>query len=268
MKQPKGLIAFVALITIFALPALACGTSDISNLFATETPTPTQTFTPSPTSTPSATPTQTQTPSPTPVPTGVDTTKQADGTTLFTDYDNKYQIALPTGWFVIPLSADDIADILKEMAEENPDLQDSAKAFQQLDPDVIRVIAVSEESKYIYKGFSTNLTITAIREEFLATVPIAFFTGAMESQLESGGATIIHSEEFLITNANGVEIGIVEFKQKALTATGVKIPVQARMLVFQVQGAMINVQLATPQQFAAELLPLLDAVVDSIKLLK
>lgn len=268
MKQNKELVTFTALITILALPALACGASDISNLFATETPTPTQTFTPSPTFTPSATPTRTQTPSPTPAPTGVDTAEQADGTTLFIDYDNKYQIALPAAWFILPLSSEDITEILNNMSQKNPDLQESAKAFQQLDPDVIRVIAISEESKYVHKGFATNLSVTSLKDTFLATVPIAFFTGTMESQLEEGGATIIHGEDIVITNANGVEIGIVEFKQNAPTANGANIAVQSRVLVFQVKGAMINIQLATPQQFAAELLPLLDAVADSIKLLK
>lgn len=268
MKHNKGLITFTALVTILVLPAFACGTSDISNLFATDTPTPTQTFTPSPTFTPSATPTKTQTPSPTPAPTGVDTVEQTNGATLFIDYDNKYQVALPTGWFVLPLSSEDITEILNNVSEENPDLRETAEAFRNLDPDVIRVIAISEESKYVHRGFATNLTVTALKDELLATVPIAFFTGVMESELESRGATIVHGEDIVITNANGVEIGIVEFKQNAPTSTGANVAVQSRTLIFQVKGAMISIQLATPQQFAAELLPLLDAVADSIKLLK
>lgn len=270
MKQSKKWIAFTALITTLALPALACGTSDISNIFATETPTPTQTFTPSPTFTPSATPTatQTQTPSPTPAPSGVDTKEQTDGTTLFTDYDNHFQIALPSGWFVLPLSSDDIGDIMENMAEENPDLKDSAQAFKQLDPDVIRVIAVPEETKYIQKGFATNLIVMALKDKLLSSMPVAFVTGALESQLETNGATIIHNDEIVLTNANGVEIGIIEFKQTAQTATGAKVVVQSRALVFLVEEAMINIQLAAPQQSAKELMPLLDAIADSIKILK
>ena len=270
MKQSKKLIAFTALILTLALPALACGTSDITNLFATETPTPTQTFTPSPTSTPSATPTatQTQTPSPTPVPTGVEIKEQTDGTTLFTDYDNHFQIALPSGWFVLPLSSDDINKMMDNMAKKNPDLKDTADAFKQLDPDVIRIIAVPEETKYIQKGFATNLTVMALKDKLLSSMPVAFVTGALESQLETNGAKVIHGDEVVITNANGVEIGIIEFKQTAQTATGAKVAAQARLLVFQVKDALINIQLTMPQQFTGELSPLLDAVADSIKILK
>ncbi len=268
MKQSKKWIAFTALIMTLALPALACGTSDITNLFATETPTPTQTFTPSPTSTPSPTPTQTQTPSPTPVPTGVDIKEQANGSTLFIDYDNHFQVALPGGWFVLPLSSDDINKLMDKMAEQNPDLKDTADAFKRLDPDVIRVIAINEDSKYISQGFSSNITITAIEDKMLSSLPIPFVTGALEGQLEQQGAKIIEQTELTATSKSGVEVGLMEFKQTAPTSTGAKIKAQARVLVFQVNGKLIMIQLTTMEKHAEELFPMMEDIAASIEIIK
>lgn len=265
MKR-KGLPGFTVFVLALSLAGISCGFSDVANIFATETPTPTQTFTPSPTVTPSATPTQT--PSPTPVPTGVETREGSGGATVFIDYDNNFQLTLPTDWFIIPLSAEDITDILNSMAEENPELKESADAFKNLDPDVIRLIALNKDSKYIVKGFSTNLTITAVKDEFLSGLPVAFITGSMEAEMEKNGVKIIEVEELVLTSDSGVEIGVMEFIQDAPTATGGTISVQSRMLVFQTGETLIMVQLVTPKEFAVELFPIMGEIAQSVKLLK
>src|SRR6266508_6408975 len=103
MNRNKVVQRFSILIVIVTFAILSCsGVADISNLFATETPTPTNTFTPTSTFTPSPTPAPTQTPSPTPLPTGINIEEQSDGSTLFIDYDNKYQLVLPSDWLIIP----------------------------------------------------------------------------------------------------------------------------------------------------------------------
>ncbi len=262
----KGLFGFTVFVLCLSLAGMSCGFSDVSTFFATETPTPTQTFTPSPTPTPSATPTQTQ--SPTPAPTGVETHEGSGGTTVFIDYDNKFQLTLPSDWFIIPLSAKDITEILNSMAEENPELKASADAFKNLDPDVIRVIAVNKDSKYMVKGFSSNLTITAVKDKFLAGLPVSFVTGFLEEEMEKNGVTIVEMDELVITSASGVEIGVMEFIQDTPTATGGTISAQSHMLVFQTSGALIMVQLVTPKEFAGELFPIMDDIAESITLLK
>jgi hypothetical protein len=201
-------------------------------------------------------------------PTGVETQEQSDGSTVFTDYDNKFEITLPAGWFILPLSAEDIGDIMDRASTENPDLQKAVEAFKQLNPDVIRVIAINEDSKFIYRDFSTNLSVTALQNELLSQMPVAFVTGVLESQLEKGGATIVPVENLVITNSNGVEIGLLEFKQSAPTTSGATITAQSRVLVFQTGHALINIQLATPEQFTGELFPVLDEIAASIKVLE
>lgn len=263
----RSLSGLFALITAVMLTLASCQGGGFG-FFATDTPTPTLTFTPTPTFTPSPTPTPTQTPSPTPVPAGVEILDQSDGSTVFIDYDNNYEITLPADWFILPLSAEDIGEIMSEAESQNPDLQQAVEAFKKLDPDIIRVIAINKDSKYIYREFSSNISVTALKDELLSAMPVVFVTGVLESQLEKGGATIIQVDDLSITNSNGVEVGLLEFKQTAPTASGAVITAQSKVLVFQAGGALINIQIAVPEQFAGELFPVMDAIAESIKVLK
>jgi hypothetical protein len=269
MKQKNNIRALVFFIAL-ALATLACQGGAGFNFFATETPTPTLTFTPSPTYTPSPTATQTPTatPSPTSLPTGAITEEQADGSTLFIDYDNHFQFNIPDTWFVIPLSSDDISTMINDLSEKNPQFKDIAAAFAQLDPDVIRVIAVNEDTKYITNGFATNLTVTAVEDKLMASMPLNMVTGVLEESMKQAGATIISNEELAIDNVNGVEIGFLEFQQTAPTATGATVQAQCKMLIFNSDGKLIMIQLTTPKQFAGEVLPVLDQIVDTVKLLE
>jgi hypothetical protein len=202
------------------------------------------------------------------LPTGVETETLPDGATLFTDYDNQYQLTLPKDWFVIPLSAGDIAEILDELAGENPAIKESAETFKNLDPNVIRVMSMHKSSRYIFNGFSTNLSITALEDKFLSVLPLDFVIGALEETMTQQGATLLSSGNLAAANANGVEVGFFEFQQNAPTATGARIPVSSRVVLFQSAEKLIMVQLATPQQFAQDLLPVMDGIMDSIKLIK
>jgi len=258
---------FVAILT---LTILSCsGASGISRLFGTETPTPTNTYTPSPTFTPSptATATETQTPLPTALPVGVKTEEQADGSTLLIDYDNQYQLTIPDGWAAIPLSAEDLADAINKLSEKNPAFKDLAETFKKLDPNIIRVIAVNTDTEYTADGFATNMTITAIQDKILSTMPLDFVTGALEEAMKQQGAIVLATENPAKTNANGVEVGTFDFEQTTPTAAGANVQVRSKVLVFQSKGKVIMVQLATPRRFGDQLVPALDGVYDSISLL-
>lgn len=268
MNANKSIQKFSIFIAILTLTILSCQSVGGFNPFATATPTPTLTFTPSLTPTPSQTPTQTPTPSPVPLPTGVTMEKQSDGSTLFVDYDNQYQLNIPKNWFVIPLSSDDIKNILKELAKKNSALKDTAELFAQLDPDVIRVVAINEDKKYISNGYATNITITAIEDKLLSSMPLNFVTGAMEESLKQQGATLIPIQESVVKNVHNVEIGVFEYQQKSPTASGASVQVHAKALVFQVKGKLIMIQLAIPKQLAKEVLPVMDQIKDTVQLVE
>jgi hypothetical protein len=57
-------------------------------------------------------------------------------------------------------------------------------------------------------------------------------------------------------------------KQTTPTATGAKVPIQIKSLIFKGGGKLIMVQAGTPVQFAKEVLPVLDRIQDSIQVLE
>jgi hypothetical protein len=256
---------------ILVLAALACsGLSDVSHVFATDTPTPTLTFTPSPTLTPSTTlsPTSTATLTPSPLSTAVaagsNTEEQADGSTLFTDYDNQYQLTLPQDWFILPFSSEDMADILKSMSDKNPEFKQMAQSFKNLDPGVIRIMALKIDSKYVQAGAAPSLSVLAIDNKVMNSMPMDFVLGALEESFKQQGADVSSSGSTM-TNANGVEMGSIDYQQMVPSPLGSKIPIRYRTILFQSGDKMIMVQLGVPKDFTEVFLPVMDQIADSVK---
>jgi hypothetical protein len=236
---------------------LSCqGASAIPNLFATLTPT--ATVTPTPTSTPTATPTLTPTPL-----AGINAEMQSDGTILVTDYDNKFQLSLPADWIVVPLKGEDITEILLELSKDNPDLKDIGEAFQNLDPEFIRLIALHKDPKYMVDGYVTNLTIAVLEDKVMTSMPMDFVTSMLAESLKQGGAKIVSSET--ADNANGVMVGFIHIQQAAPTAMGKKVEVYSYIMLFMSNERLVMVPFATPKQFGEEILLLMDGILDSIR---
>ncbi len=263
IKAIRTLGVFVALLT---LTVLSCsGASGIPNFFATETPIPTSTFTPTPTFTPSPTLTPTATPSltPTPLPTGINVEKQSDGTTLFTDYDNKYKLTLPKEWVVIPFKKDAYTEAINQLAKENPQLAAAAKAFQNMDPKMFRLVAINTNSKYIKNTFASNLNVTAYENDLLASMPLEFVTGALESQFEKQGAKVLTKDVNTVENSHSVPIQYIDIQQ---TVKGSKI--SQRVLVFQVDKKLVMIALSTLPEFSEGVFAEGNDIGGSVELLK
>lgn len=267
MFKNKNLYRRTVFVMILALAGISCRVVNIPFL-ATETPTPTVTFTPTSTATSTPTPSSTPTPVPTAThpSTGIWADEQPDGSSLVTDYDNQYRFVMAGEWTIIPLSTDDLSEILAELAGENPELAQTAELFKQLDPDVIRVVAVNNDPKYATDGYATNLNVAAIEDQFASSMPISFLAGGFEQSFAQGGAVNITSESR--TNNNGVEIGIIEYSQNTPTTAGASVNVRARMIFFQVKGKLIMITLATHQQFSEEIFASLDDLTETIELMK
>ena len=251
---------YVLFICLLFLLVLSCqGTSAIPNLFATATPT--ATITPTSTSTPSPTPTATFTP--TPLPTGMNADAQPNGATFVIDYDNKFQLSIPTGWIVVPLKGKDIAGALSELSKENPELKDMEEAFQSLNSDFIRLVALHKDPKYVVDDYATNLTIFVIDDKVMGSMPLDFVASVLGESLKRNGAKVVSKEP--ADNANNVMVSVIDVQQTTPTAAGKKVDIYNSSILFQSNEKLVMVMFSTPKQFKEDTPLLMEGVLDSIK---
>lgn len=266
MNANKALQRISIFLVLLTLAILSCsGVSDIPNLFATPTLTLTNTLTPtpSPTVTPSPTATLTHTPSPTPLPTGTNLEKQSDGMTLFTDYDNRYKLTLPSEWLAIPFQKDAYSQAMDKLAKESPQLAAAADAFKNMDPTMFRLVALNTNLNYTKNTFASNLNITAYENDVLAKMPLAFVTGAVEDQLTQSGFKVLTQGVNTVENSHGLEIEYIDTER---TALGNK--VVQRIFVFQNNGKLMMIAVTTLADFSEDLFAEGEAICKSVEFLK
>jgi hypothetical protein len=265
MRRNKGLLYLLVFVSALAVASLSCGVSDLPNLFATDTPTPTNTFTPTPTFTPSptATSTPTRTPTSTPLPTGIATQELSDGSTLFIDYDNKYQMSLSEDWVIIPLVKEDLEVMLDQLGREDPDMARAAEAFKNLDSDVLRMAALNRKSEYLVGGYASNITVAAIDDPIFSVMPLSFITGALEESFTQQGIKVLTTGVNIIDNASGVEVEYMDLEQ---TISGIR--VQQRIVAFQSNKKLILVTISTPPQFKDEIFQIAEQIGGSVEFIK
>lgn len=265
MRRNKGLFYLLVFISTLAIAGLSCGVSDVSNLFATSTPTVTQTFTPTPTFTPSptATSTPTNTPTSTPLPSGIATQELSDGSTLFIDYDNKYQMSLSEDWVIIPVVKEDLEVALEKLGREDPDMAKAAEAFKNLDSDVLRMAALNRQSKYLAGGYASNITVTAIEDPVLSVMPLSFITGALEQSFTQQGIKVLTTGVNTMENDSGLEVEYMDLEQ---TISGLR--VLQRIVVFQSNKKLILVTISTTPQHKDEIFQMAEQIGGSVEFIK
>lgn len=261
----KGFLSLTLFVVLVALASISCSAANLGNLFATETPTPTLTHTPTPTFTPSPTPTltPTRTPTATPPPTGVTSEELADGSTLFIDYDNKFQLILPVDWVVILVERNTIADALDRLAEDNPHLIESAEIVRNMDPDVLRMVALYTDRAFVSGGSAPNMTLAVVKDQSLASLPLSFITGLMEGSFEQRGLKVLTTGVNNIENANNVEIEYIDLEQ---IISGTR--VLQRAMIFKTGSNLFVLTITTFPQFRDDIFEMGDQAAASIEFLK
>jgi hypothetical protein len=265
MRRNTGLFYLLVFISTLAIAGLSCGVSDVSNLFATLTPTATQTFTPTPTFTPSptATSTPTNTPTSTPLPSGIATQDLSDGSTLFIDYDNNYQMTLSEDWVIIPVVKEDLEVALEKLGREDPDMARAAEAFKNLDPEVLRMAALNRQSKYLAGGYASNITVTAIEDPVFSVMPLSFITGALEQSFTQQGIKVLTTGVNTIENESGLEIEYMDLEQ-----TVSSFRVLQRIVAFQSNKKLILITISTTPQHKDEIFQMAEQIGGSVEFIK
>ncbi len=239
---------------------LACQGGPLASVFATPTPT----ITPSPL----PTPTPVFTPTPTPIPEGVVQTEQADGSILFTDYDGGYQLTIPPGWEIVPISKEDIDQILNALAANNPQIEQFRGVISQLDPEVFRAFLFNFNSYAVSESYVTNVNILLDRSSLVLSAPLDYVITSSASALESMGdqITILGSEQ--IETASGVPIGTIRVLQKITTSSGEEVDVYQSLMFVKTGKALVSITLSTPFSLHNAVEPEFDQIIDTLAILQ
>lgn len=258
---------YILAVILIALVSTSLSCTQVTNLFATATPTatntPTKTATPSPTSTATRTSTPTATPTHTLTPTLLPHTQfedLEDGSTVLIDNEFGYQIVLPPKWAPLDLSSGDVEKALETGADAFPDMEEFFKeAVKNLDAEFIRFTAVLIDTEYIKGEFFPNMNVALDKN---IKIKVEDYLALLEEYLPRvvPSLEIIGTE--IVTNNNDVEIGILESK---LTLEG-RIMVQQQM-IFRSSTALLVVTITATADQVEKLAGQYEAILQSIELL-
>ncbi len=265
MKRHNFVRPSVFLIVIISFVALACkATAGIPNPFATETASPTTTPTSTPTDTPSPTPTLTATP----LPTGTLKQVQPDGTTLFTDYDNKYEVVFPAGWTAISLTPDDLNNLFGYASKTNPELENTISALKSMDPKIFRIFAFDFRKDHMINGFASSINIAAQDNNIMNGMSLQNLVDTTTQSLPQiyKGMKVISSK--VTTGPSNIPLGVIETNMSIKSGTGSRVPVYEQLVIIKMPEVVVTITIAVPTSSRANILPEFQEVIDSIKILE
>jgi len=196
------------------------------------------------------------------VPTGVKIEKQSDGTTLFVDYDNKYQIVLPSDWAAVSFTEEEFDQAAGQIIASDPNFQQMAEGLKNVDSDAYRLAAFNINRSYMNGTFPSLLTINAFSDSMAGTMPMAFVTAMIEDTVLKDATSTTWE---VVDNANKVEIGIVKGTRKITFPNGLSTAVQELVISFQANKKLIVVEIATPGKFGDQILSPVEESIDFIK---
>jgi hypothetical protein len=260
MIKNRGIIYFVIFVMVLALTSLSCEVANLPFL-ATETPTPTATFTPSPTPTPSSTPTLT--PTSTPLPTGRVKEEQADGTTVFIDYDGGYQVTFPQNWIPVISVEEDIEDIINSLPEQEQNISDIMEMAKNTGGEAYRVFALNFKAQE--KIYTPNINISYQEDAIFSAVPMEDLIAANLEFLPSLGIEVVSSG--VKNTSSGIETGFMDVKWALKITENQKINLIQRQIYFKSGKGMAVITISTTRENPFDLSSDIDQLIESIQLL-
>lgn len=261
MNQNKRIQESVIFIAILLLTILSCQGVGGFNPFATATPTATATFTPSPTPTPTAT----HTPTPTPRPTGRLKEEQPEGQTVFTDYDNGYQLSFPRGWSVVIPGKDDLQKILDSVPEQEGNISDVIEIAKSAEVNnLIRAFAFNFKAQ---QGIYTpNINIAYDTSPLVALMSLEDLLDFTLGYFPSLGIEVVHSE--IKETSSGIETGRIEAEWTAQVSANEKVDLSQVQVFFRSGEGYVIMTYTTVQDATVDLGDDMDELIESIQLLE
>jgi hypothetical protein len=264
----KAILVLLAMAALLAVVSLSC--TSVSQIFATETPTPTHTPTRTPTPTQTATPTVTQTPTstetPTPSPTATPlpeykVEEHADGTTDFLDFTYGFRVTFPQDWLVVPLSGESSAEWMAKAAKE---MEASGfnieEAFASVDPDTIRLIVMDNTPGHVSEGSYPNVNVSVKMGsrpslDFL----VSLYVEALPETVP--GLTVTNSE--ILENAAGLSYGRIDTQRPSDSED-----VHQILILFGLDDGLVALTFSLTSSLQADYVMIVQEITDSFDYLE
>lgn len=247
---------------LFVLLCAACAQSPARALTDTATTYPTSV--PTETPRPSATLTPTETPTllePSLADTSLQT--QADGTQWFSDRFAGYQIILPPQWIVLDLSGGDFGEIVEDIVEENPQIENSIMDYAHRFKD-FRIMVFDEDPEHFHADVVPNLNIVLgpCPEE-----PLPLVLHEVSSSLQESYPGIEILESQVVSLSGGLSVGQIDTIIPLENAYGVVTQVYTRHAFTFTDAFFVIVTMGCSVEVQDELQPVFDEIVESFSLI-
>jgi len=214
----------------------------------TVTLTPTSTSTPGPTSTPTA------------QPVGSSLTKQADGSTLFTDDRAGYAVTLPEGWLAVRVNEQEFVEAASLAESTNPLMKETLSSIQNENPSVLRLFAVD-----IKDETAQSEPVTAIKFIWDEKRDLSFSEAELQLLADDLTKTTpgleVTSMNIFITQT-GIQFSVIESK----TTGSNDLFIFQKRVIFKAKIGTVSAILTTGKSLKVEIVPVFDAIMDTVRL--
>jgi len=226
------------------------------------------TSTPQPTASPTYAPEATATPTPEAAsPSQSALTRLEDGSLLFADNRAGYQVKLPQGWLAVRLNEKEYLESFSLAEAANAHIQQALLGVQNEDPNRLRLFALDTKPEHIQNEFVSDMRFTLDSGKTLSFNSDDDLQ-AIADRL-SASAAVFRFEVTsirIVTSASGMQFGVIEMEASFQNAAGAEVPLYQKQVFFNTKGGVQSIVLTTLGDLKPVLLPLFDAMLDSVKL--
>ncbi len=243
-------------------------TNQVSTTTPAATSSSTITASPVPTVTPSPAPTRTATPVPALAPTSsINQQAQSDGSIQIQDHKNGYQITIPPDWNVIDLTSGNLDQILSGTADVNPQASQMIQTYKPLLLQGAGLLAIDTNTSDQKNSISPIILTIGQVSQYSASLPMNFIIEANLQSIQQAlpKAQVLSSN--VGENKNGIEIGVIDVVQPVNTSPG-SASVYEKLVIFKVNQGLVTIVMVADQSMQTAIAPVMQAMIDSIDVLK
>ena len=186
--------------------------------------------------------------------------QQPDGSTLFVDRQEKYELIVPAGWNAFRINEPEFYKLWTQTFDTDPAIQRTLVSIQGMDPNVLRLFAFDLRIPHMQQKSMLTSIYVSWEKTSTSYSGSADSTQKANSKFYSGSKVLSSKME---TNSSNVEMEIVEFEIKARREDG-QYSFYEKEIIFKAQTGFMAIKVDTPYDVKDDILPELDLLKESI----